>query len=154
MKNSHFFSHSFSASLIGTAVEIRFGEPRTIIVSFEPSHTGTCDAVLKINFSDRTRPNDQGFTVTRGLRGRTILPPSGSPVSSRDVPNMLEETTKGEDARITITPDLALDFSAESPGPNQPFATAIYNLIIFGSSNTLVSFMTARIDSTDASTME
>ena len=92
--------------------------------------------------------------MTRELRGRTILPASGSPVSSKDVPNMLEETTKGEDARITIMPDLALDFSAESPGPNQPFAKATYNLIIFGSSNTLVSFMTARINSPDASTME
>ena len=135
-------------------MKIRFGKPRTILVSFEASHAGTCGAVLKINFSDKTPPNDQEFTVTRELRGRTILPASGSPVSSRDVPNMLEETTKGEDARITITPDLALDFSAESPGPNQPFAKATYNLIIFGSSNTLVSFMTARINSPDASTME
>jgi hypothetical protein len=154
MKNSHVFSHSFSASLIGTAMEIRFGEPRTILVSFEASHAGTCDAVLKINFSDKTRPNDQEFAVTRELRGRTILPASGSPVSSRDVPNILEETTKGEDAMIIISPNLALDFSAESPGPNEPFATATKNLIISGSSNTLVSFMTARTDPTNALTME
>jgi hypothetical protein len=151
---SLFFPHSFSASLIGMTVEVRFGEPRTILVSFEASHAGTCDAVLKIYFSDKTRPNDQVFAVTRELRGRAILPASGSPVSSRDVPNMLEETTEGEDARITISPDGALAFSAESPGPNQPFARAIKNLIIFGSSNTLVSFVTARIDSPDASTIE
>ena len=138
-------------------MEIRFGEPRTILVSFEASHAGTCDAVLKINFSDKTRPNDQEFAVTRELRGRAILPASAGPVTNGDTPNIEMADDELEDCGITVFPHFALDFYVESLQSNEPFPTQTKDLIITITKSPTIrfgSFAAARVYSPDTSMAE
>lgn len=154
------FSRSFSAYLIGKTDVVKKKMPRIIVVSFEPPYAGTFHAMLKINFGDRARPYDGGFTVTCGLRGHASLPANSSvgPASSGDDVSsvtVLEETPEDglEDPGITVSPDFALDFSVESLRPNEPFATQTKEFVITRSesSHILVSFIAARIYSPEDS---
>ena len=126
-------------------------------MSFNASHIGYFHAVLKINFRDRTRPNDQEFTVTRELRGHATLSISGGPAWISEVPHILNKTAEDEDAGIIVWPDFALDFSVETALSNESFATQIKEIVITRSSNTqhiLVSFTEARIYSPETSMIE
>jgi len=151
VKNSYVSPLSFSASLLGLTGVIRKKTPRTILVSFNAPHTGTFHAILRINFSDKTQPHDHEFTIRRELRGQAVLPTSGSLDSNGDVPGLSEEVAESEDNGLVISPDFALDFSVESPRPNEPFTTQTKQLTITRSSNTLVSFTAARVYSPDNS---
>jgi len=151
VKTSYASPRSFSAFLIGTTTVIRKKNPRTIIVSFNAPHAGTFHAVLQINFSDKTRPHDPEFIIRRELRGRAVLPASDGLDSNTDVPTLSEEMAESDDNGLIISPDFALEFSVESPQPNEPFTTQTKQLTITRSSNTLVSFTAARIYSPDNS---
>jgi hypothetical protein len=157
------YSRSFSAYLIGATDVVKKRKPRTIVVSFEPPYAGTFNAMLKINFGDRTRPHTGGFTVTCGLRGHAGLPASSSVVPASggdDVPSdtVFKDTPEDglEDPGITVSPDLALDFSVESLDPNEPFPTQTKKFVITRSesSHILVSFTAARICSPEDSMIE
>ena len=133
--------NSFTASLIGELSVLQKNMAREVIVSFQPSHVGSFHAVLGVAFSDKGRANDRGFTVTRELRGRAILP--SRPAINDDGPNDLED---GEGTGISVSHDFGLEFSAQRPSSDDPFATQTKELIITKSSKTpLVSFVTATI---------
>jgi len=154
VKKSYVSPRSFSASLVGIVAVIRKKTPRTILVSFNAPHAGTFHAILNINFSDKIRPYVHEFTIRRELRGRAVLPASGGPDSIGDVPSLSEdreEMAESEDNDLVISPDFALEFSVESPGPNEPFTTQTKQLTITRSSNTLISFTAAKIYSPDNS---
>jgi hypothetical protein len=160
IKKSHISFHSFSVSLNGPTDTVRKRKPRTIIVSFKAPHAGAFHAMLEINFSDKTRPYDREFAVTRELRGYASLPASASVGSAGngDVPSVLEDMTENQDLGITVSPDFALDFYIESLRPSEPFATQTKKLVItrslFDSSYPSVSFTAARIYSPEASMIE
>jgi hypothetical protein len=151
LKTSYVSPRSFSASLLGTTAEIRKKKPRTILVSFNAPHAGAFHAILSINFNDKTRPHDSEFIIRRELRGRAVLPASGGLDNNEDVPSLSEEMTENEDNGLIISPDFALEFSVESLRLNEQFPTQTKQLTITRSSNTLVSFTTARIYSPDDS---
>ena len=151
IKTSYVSPHSFSASLVGMTAVIRKKKPRTILVSFNAPHAGTFHAILKINLSDKTRPHDPEFTIRRELRGRAVLPASDGLDSNGDVSSLSEEMAESEDNVLIISPEFALEFSVESPRPNEPFPTQTKQLSITRSSDTLVSFTAARIYSPDDS---
>jgi hypothetical protein len=151
IENSHTSSRSFSASLVEPTSVIGQRMPCTILVAFAAPHCGTFHALLNINFSDKARPNNQEFTITRELRGHAIFPISGSPANDGDSPDTLEVTTEAEDAGIIVSPDPTLEFS---PPSHEPFTTQTKEFVITRSSNTLVFFIEASIYSPDASMME
>ena len=154
VKTSYVSPRSFSASLLGTTVEIRKKKPRTILVSFNAPHAGTFHAILRINFNDKTRPHDSEFTIQRELRGRAVFPASGGLDNNGDAPSLSEETPENEDNGLIISPDFALEFSVECLRPDKPLPTQTKQLTITRSSDTLVSFTTARIYSPDDSMIE
>ena len=140
---SHVSPDSFSASLLRESVVTQQWAPRKIRVDFNAPHAGTFHAILKITFSDKARPNDQGWVVTRELRGRAILPAIGSSLGDDD------------DAGITIFPYFALEFSVECPRSNELYAMQTKDLIITKAlPSPSVSFMTATVYSPDTSMTE
>ena len=68
-----FSYRSFVAALLGKTVVVWQNSPRKVLVTFKPPHPGTFHAVLRITFSDKSRPNDQEFVVERELHGRAVL---------------------------------------------------------------------------------
>jgi hypothetical protein len=145
--------NSFTASLIGELSTLQKNRAREVIVAFQPSHVGNFHAVLGIAFSDKGRANDRGFTVTRELRGRAILP--GRPAINGDGPHDLEDVEDGEGTGIDVSHDYGLEFSAERQSPDEPFSTQAKELIITKSSKTpLVTFVTAMVRSPDDPVME
>jgi hypothetical protein len=132
---------------------IQQGTPRKIRVEFKAPHAGAFDAILTITFGDKARPNDQGWVVTRKLRGRAILPAGGSPVINGGTTP--KDIADGDVSGITMFPYFALEFIVERPRPNESYATQIKDLVITTtSSSPLVSFKTATIYSPDASMTE
>lgn len=132
---------------------IQQGVPRKIRVDFKAPQAGSFHAILKVTFSDKARPNDQGWVVTRQLRGRVILPGSGSPIIDKDT--TAKDIADGDDTGITIFPHFALEFSVECPRSNELYATQTKDLIITKTSpSPSVSFMTATVYSPDASMTE
>lgn len=123
---------------------VKQSQPRKIIVSFQASCVGTFNATLRITFRDKTRPNDQEFTLTRELRGRATLPSGSS--SNGDTPNTVEDMAGSEGTGITISHDFGLEFSVESPPSGEPFETQTKELIITKSLTTpLVTLKTVRV---------
>jgi hypothetical protein len=138
--------------VIGELSAVQRNRAQEVIVSFQPSRVGSFHAVLCIAFSNEGRANDRGFTVTRELRGRAILP--GRLAINSDGPHNVE-VTDGEGTGINVSHDFGLEFSAERPSSDEPFATQAKELIITKSSTTpLVSFMTATVHSPDDSVTE
>jgi hypothetical protein len=132
---------------------VQKNKAREVIVSFQPSRVGSFHAVLGIAFSDKGRANDREFTVTRELRGRAILP--GRPTINGDGPHDLEDVEDGEGTGISVSHDFGLEFSAERPSSDEPFATQAKELIITKSSKTpLVTFVTATARSPEDSVSE
>jgi hypothetical protein len=139
--------------LIGELSAVQNNRVQEVIVSFGPSSVGSFHAVLGITFNDKGRANDRGLTVTRELRGRAILP--GRPAINGDGPHDLDNMEDGEGTGISVSHDSALEFSAERPSSNEPFATQAKELIITKSSMTpLVTFMIATVHSPDNSVTE
>jgi len=141
--------------VIGELSAIQRNGAREVIVSFQPSRVGSFHAVLGIAFSNNGRTNDRGSTVTRELRGRAILP--GRPAINGDGPDNVEDMgdASGEGTGITVSHDFGLEFSAERPSSDEPFAAQAKELIITKSSKTpLVSFVTATVRSPDDSVTE
>jgi hypothetical protein len=139
--------------VIGELSAVQKNRAREVVVSFQPSRVGSFHAVLGIAFDDKGRANDRAFTVTRELRGRAILP--GRPAINGDGPHNVEDMEGAEGAGINISHDFGLEFSAERPSSDEPFATQAKELIITKSSKApLVSFMTATVRSPDDSVME
>ena len=144
--------NSFTASVIGELSEVQKNRAREVVVSFQPSRVGNFHAVLSITFNDKGR-NVKAFTVTRELRGCSILP--GGPVINGDESHTVEDPEGGEGTGIDVSHDFGLEFSVEHPLSDEPFATQAKELIITKSSKTpLVSFMTAAIRSSDDSVTE
>lgn len=145
--------NSFTASVIGDLSAVQKNRAQEVIVSFQPSRVGSFHAVLGIAFSNTGRANDRGFTVTRELRGRAILP--GRPAINGDGPHNVEDMEDGEGTGINVSHDFGLEFSVERPSFDEPFATQAKELIITKSSKTpLVSFMTATVRSPGDSATE
>jgi hypothetical protein len=141
---------SFVAALLGKTMLVLQNLPRKVLVTFKAPHAGTFHASLKITFSDKRRPNDQEFTVTRELRGRAILPirstGSGRPPNAGKDDKIVGE----ERAGITVSHDFDLEFSVERSSPDEPFAQQTKELVITKSTiKPLVSFKTARVCSSD-----
>ena len=134
---------------------IRQGTPRMIRVVFKAPHADAFHAVLRITFSDKTRPNDQEWTVTRFLRGHAILLPSDGPAGNGETPNITEESGHDEDHGITLFPYFALEFSAEYRQSDGSFTTQTKNLVMTKTPTTpLISFTAAAVYSPDASMTE
>lgn len=132
---------------------IQQGAPRKIRVDFKAPQAGSFHAILKVTFSDEARPNDQGWVVTRELRGRVILPANGSPIIDKDT--TAKDIADGDDTGITIFPHFALEFSVECPRSNELYATQTKDLVITKTSpSPSISFMTATVYSPDASMTE
>ena len=132
---------------------IQQGAPRKIRVDFKAPQAGSFHAILKVTFSDKARPNDPGWVVTRELRGHVILPASGGPIIDRDT--TAKNIADGDDTGITIFPHFALEFSVERPRSNELYATQTKDLIITKASpSPSVSFITATVHSPDASMIE
>jgi hypothetical protein len=130
---------------------VQQNSPRKVLVSFEATHAGTFHATLEIIFGDKTRPNDQRFSVTRELRGCATLP--GGLASSRAPSNALGGDTIGCDsAGISVSHDAGLQFSVERSRPGETFVKQTKVLVFtkpFGT--TMVSFKGTRIYSFDGS---
>ena len=91
--------------------------------------------------------------MARELRGRAILPVR--PAINGDGPHNVEDMEDGEGTGIKVSHDFGLEFSAERPSSDEPFATQAKELIITKSSQApLVSFMTATVRSPDDSVTE
>jgi hypothetical protein len=135
---------------------IRQGTPRMIRVVFNAPHPDTFLAVLRITFSDKTRPSDQEWIVTRVLRGRAILPACDEPAGPGELPagDIIETMGHDEDDGIAIAafPYFALEFSVKYQQSNGSFTTQTKDLIITKTS--AVSFTAARVHSPDASMAE
>jgi hypothetical protein len=134
-------------------VVVQGNSPRNILVSFTAPGAGTFHATLEITFSDDTRPNNQGFSVTRELRGQAILPrglaSSGAPSNTMDG-DTIGCTSEG--AGISISDDSGLQFSVERSQPSESFAKQTKELVFTKSSaTTTVSFKGTRIYSLDGS---
>jgi hypothetical protein len=125
-----------------------------IRVVFKAPHPDTFHAVLRITFSDKTRPSDQEWTVMRVMRGRAILHASDGPAGPGEIPNIMEEMgdDEGDGIAITIIPYFALEFSVEYQQSDGSFATQTKDLIMTKTS--AVSFTAARVYSPDASMAE
>ena len=141
--------------MLGESVEIQQGAPRSIRVNFKAPQAGAFHAILKITFGDKAQPSDQGWVVTRELRGLAILPTIGEPKGNGDTSN----TTKGKgdvgDTGINVFPYFALDFTVECLRPHDSFPTQTKDLFITKTSpSPLVSFTAARVYSPDASMAE
>ena len=143
---SHVSSDSFAAVLLGKTVAVHQNSPRNVLVSFSAKHAGTFHATLEIIFRDETRPNDQGFSVIRGLRGHTVLPQGlASSGGSSD-------TMGNESIGINVSHYSGFQFSVERLGPNGPFAMQNMELVFTKSSVTqMVSFKGSRIYSPNGS---
>jgi hypothetical protein len=150
--------NSFTASVIGELSAMPRNRTREVIVSFQPSRVGSFHAVLGIAFSNNGQTNDRVSTVTRELRGRAILP--GRPAINGDGPDNVEDMEdarlpSGEGTGITVSHDFGLEFSAERPSSDEPFAPQAKELIITKSSKTpSVSFVDATVRSPDDSVTE
>ena len=132
---------------------IQEGAPRKIRVDFKAPQAGAFLAILKITFSDKARPNDRGWVVSRELRGHAILPAGGSPIINRDT--TAKDIADVDDTGITIFPHFALEFSVECPRANELYATQTKDFIITKTSPTpTVSFTAAKVSSPDASMTE
>ena len=134
---------------------IQQGVARKIRVDFrvKAPQAGTFRAILKVTFSDKARPNDQGWVVTRELRGRAIVPASDGPIINRDT--TAKDIVDSDDTGITIFPYFALEFSVECPRSNELYATQTKDLIITKTSpSPSVSFTAATVYSPDASMTE
>ena len=118
-------------------------------MTFKAPHAGTFHAALKITFSDKSRPNDQEFTVVRELRGCAIL--AGGPTSSGGTPNTVgEDTTESKGTGIAVSHDSDLEFSVERSSPDEPFAQQTKELVITKSTVIpSVFFKAARVCSPD-----
>lgn len=122
-------------------------------MSFKAPHAGAFCAVLKIRFSDKGRPNDEEFTVSRELRG--YANPPGGPASSggpSDAVDDSENTTRSqlEGTGIFISHDFGIQFTVERPRSYEPFATQTERLgITKTSASPLVSFKAVGIYSSD-----
>jgi hypothetical protein len=153
--NFSHFPDSFSASLLGKTVVVLQGTPRTIRVEFKAPCAGTFHAFLRITFSDKTRPNDQEWVVTRELHGCASLPVSDESASKGEIPDITEVIGDDDDNGITVIPYFALEFSAEYRRSDESFTTHTKDLIITKTSaNLLVSFTAATVYSPDASMTE
>ena len=131
---------------------IQQGVPRKIRVDFKAPQAGDFHAILKITFSDKARPNDQGRVVTRELRGRAIVPASGSPIINGTTAKDIADC---DETGITIFPHFSLEFSVECPRSNELYATQTKDLIITKTSpSPSVSFTAATVYSPDASMIE
>ena len=119
---------------------------------FKAPHPDTFHAVLRITFSDKTRPSDQEWAVTRVLRGRATLPASDRPASPEEILDITEEMGHDEDDGVAVFPYFALEFSVEYQQSDGSFATQTKDLIITKTS--AVSFTAARVYSPDASMAE
>jgi hypothetical protein len=141
---------SFTACLLGKTVLVQKNSRRKVLVTFKAPHAGAFHAALKITFSDKTRPNDQEFTIVRELRGRAI--PPGGPASG-GTPNTGEEgKIESEGTGIVVSHDFNLEFSVERASPEEPFAQQTKELVITKSTlNPSVFFKTARVCSPDDS---
>jgi len=134
---------------------IQQGVARKIRVDFrvKAPQAGAFRAILKITFSDKARPNDQGWVVTRELRGSAIVPASDSPIINRDTTG--KDMVDSDDTGITIFPYYSLEFSVECPRYNELYATQTKDFIITKTSpSPLVSFTAAKVYSPDASMTE
>jgi len=141
--------------LLGKTVGIQHGAPREIRVDFKAPQAGGFHAILKITFSDKARPNDQGWVVTRELRGVAILPTISGPAGNGDTSNTTKDKGDGGDTGINIFPYFALDFSVECARHHESFPTETKDLFITKTSPTpLVSFTAATVYSLDASMSE
>ena len=131
---------------------IQRGTPRKIRIDFKAPQAGAFHAILKITFSDKARPNDQGWVVTRELRGVAILPTIGGPAGNGDTSKTTKDKGDGGDTGINVFPYFALDFSVECALPHESFPTDTKDLFITKTSpSPLVSFTAARVYSPDAS---
>ena len=151
---SHDFHASFTAVLLGKTAVVQQKTPRKVLVSFRPLHVGTFLATLRITFNDKTRPNNLEFTVIRELRGRAILP--GDPATTPEPPQTVEEAEgdmmESEDAGITVSDDLGVEFSVERSRSDESFPMQKKELVITKSSvRPLVFFKAARVYSPDGS---
>lgn len=118
-------------------------------MSFDAPHAGNFCASLKITFIDRTRPDNQEFSVTRELRGRAILP--SSPPRDRDTCETVEEVRLGsEGIGIAVSPESGLEFWVERPRSDVPFASQTMQLVISKFfAQPWVFFRTARLRSSN-----
>ena len=120
-------------------------------MTFKARHPGTFHAVLRITFCDKTRRNDQEFTVERELRGLATLI-HGSSSGGGPFPTVNEETTGSDGAGIAVSHDFGLEFSVQLSRLGQPFAQQTKELIITKSTILpSVFFQTARVLSRDGS---
>ena len=136
---------------------IQQGTPRKIRIDFKAPQAGAFHAILKITFSDKARPNGQGWVVTRELRGVAILPTIGGLAGNGDTSNTTNLKDKGDggDTGINVFPYFALDFSVECARPHESFPTETKDLFITKTSpSPLVSFTAARVYSLDPSMVE
>jgi len=134
---------------------IQQGVPRKIRVDFEAPQAGAFHASLDITFSHKARPNNQGWVVTRELRGLATLPATGGPAGKGDTPNTTKDNGDDGDTGINVFPYFALDFSVECARPHESFPTQTKDLFITKTSpSPLVSFTAATVYSPDASMAE
>jgi hypothetical protein len=141
-------SCSFSACLLGKTVLIQQHLRRKVLVTFKAPHAGTFHAALNITFSDKTRSNNQEFTIVRELRGRAILPVG--PASSGETLNAKEEDTIGsEGTGIAVSHDFNLESSVERSSPKEPFAQQTKEFVITKSTVNPSVFKAAGVCSPD-----